>query len=203
MDRKNLAKFTGITLGGIAVILVTVIIAAVLIFNAKTRTSETPQVYMWPDKQDSVVLAAGITDFVYMCADLRNDFCIAASSRLAGYLMAEDTSIIYALGTRCVLTSDFRGQNRLDSIAFVHEDGTVFAYAATYQEGTEKHAELIAWLKSDQLDKLLSAPIAAIGIYTQPQGFIPVPTKPIVTEHLRLRLSRLNDTLQENLRNME
>ena len=203
MDRKNLAKFTGITLGGIAVILVTVIIAAVLIFNAKTRTSETPQVYMWPDKQDSVVLAAGITDFVYMCADLRNDFCIAASSRLAGYLMAEDTSIIYALGTRCVLTSDFRGQNRLDSIAFVHEDGTVFAYAATYQEGTEKHAELIAWLKSDQLDKLLSAPIAAIGIYTQPQGFIPVPTKPKVTDHLLLRLSRLNDTLRENLRNME
>ena len=203
MDRKNLAKFTGITLGGIAVILVTVIIAAVLIFNAKTRTSETPQVYMWPDKQDSVVLAAGITDFVYMCADLRNDYCIAASSRLAGYLMAEDTSIIYALGTRCVLTSDFRGQNRLDSIAFVHEDGTVFAYAATYQEGTEKHAELIAWLKSDQLDELLSAPIAAIGIYTQPQGFIPVPTKPKVTDHLLLRLSRLNDTLRENLRNME
>ena len=203
MDRKNLAKFTGITLGGIAVILVTVIIAAVLIFNAKTRTSETPQVYMWPDSQDSVILSAGITDFVYMCADLRNDYCIAASSRLAGYLMAEDESILYALGTRCVLTSDFRGQNRQDSIAFVHEDGTVFAYAATYQEGTEKHAELLAWLKSDQLDELLSAPIAAIGIYTQPQGFIPVPTKPKVTDHLLLRLSRLNDTLRENLHNME
>ena len=203
MDRKNLAKFTGITLGGIAVILVTVIIAAVLIFNAKTRTSETPQVYMWPDSQDSVILCAGITDYVYMCADLRNDYCIAASSRLAGYLMAEDESILYALGTRCVLTSDFRGHNRLDSIAFVHEDGTVFAYAAAHQEGMEKNAELIAWLKSDQMDELLSAPISAIGIYTQPQGFIPVPTKSKATDLLRLRLSRLNDTLRENLRNME
>jgi len=199
MEKKQLSKFTGITLGGIAVILVAVIAVSVVLFNAKTRTDETPQVTLWPDIQDSTILAGGYTDNVYICADLRNDYVISASSRLAGYLMAEDSSIRYALGTYFVFTSDFQNQHRPDSIAFIREDGTTYAYPATHRMGMEKNAEIVAWLKSDQLDELFSAPIAAIGIYKQPHGFITIPVKLEATDYLRLRRDHLRLALQESL----